>query len=91
MFTSITFFTSIDAACGFAGEDYAQAVVEENARRALNKWDERVSHYDVAVDLPLLPMSYRLSSRHERMTSGSSRLDTRMAGYGRLLPRLTSS
>jgi heme-degrading monooxygenase HmoA len=52
MFTSVTFFTSIDAVRGFAGEDYEQAVVEETARRALSRWDERVSHHDVAVDLP---------------------------------------
>jgi hypothetical protein len=52
MFTSVTFFASIDAVRGFAGEDYEQAVVEETARRALSRWDERVSHHDVAVDLP---------------------------------------
>jgi hypothetical protein len=52
MFTSVTFFTSIDAVRGFAGEDYKQAVVEEAARRALSRWDERVSHHDVAIDLP---------------------------------------
>jgi heme-degrading monooxygenase HmoA len=52
MFTSVTFFTSIDAVRDFAGEDYEQAVVEEAARRALSRWDERVSHHDVAVDLP---------------------------------------
>jgi heme-degrading monooxygenase HmoA len=52
MFTSVTFFNSIDAVRGFAGEDYEQAVVEETARRALSRWDERVSHQDVVVDLP---------------------------------------
>lgn len=52
MFTSVTFFTSIDAVRGFAGEDCEQAVVEGTARRALSRWDERVSHHDVAVDLP---------------------------------------
>jgi heme-degrading monooxygenase HmoA len=51
MFTSVTFFASIDAVRGFAGEDYEQAVVEETARRALSRWDERVSHHDVAIDL----------------------------------------
>jgi len=51
MFTSVTFFTSIDAIRDFAGEDYEQAVVEETARRALSRWDERVSHHGVAVDL----------------------------------------
>ena len=36
---------------GFAGDDYEQAVVEEAARQALSRWDERVSHHEVAVDL----------------------------------------
>ena len=52
MFTSVAFFTGIDTVRGFAGEDYERAVVEETARRALSRWDERVSHHEVAVDLP---------------------------------------
>jgi antibiotic biosynthesis monooxygenase (ABM) superfamily enzyme len=51
MFTSILLFTGLDAVRGFAGEDYQQAVVEETARRALSRWDERVSHHEVAVDV----------------------------------------
>ena len=51
MFTSVAFFTSIDAVRGFAGEDYEQVVVEETARRALSRWDEQVSHHEVAVDI----------------------------------------
>ena len=51
MFTSITWFTSVDAVRGFAGDDYEQAVVEEAAQQALSRWDERVSHHEVAVDL----------------------------------------
>jgi heme-degrading monooxygenase HmoA len=51
MFTSIAWFTSLDAVRGFAGDDYEQAVVEEAARAALSQWDERVSHHEVAVDL----------------------------------------
>lgn len=51
MFTSITYFTSLDAVRGFAGDDYDQAVVEEAARLVLSRWDERVSHHDVAIDL----------------------------------------
>jgi heme-degrading monooxygenase HmoA len=50
LFTSITFFTSLDAIRGFAGDDYEQAVVQDAARQALNRWDERVSHHDVAVE-----------------------------------------
>ena len=51
MFTSITFFTSLDAIRGFAGDDHEVAVVEEAARRALARWDERVSHHEVVADL----------------------------------------
>jgi hypothetical protein len=47
MFTSITFFTSLSAVRGFAGDDCEQAVVEDAARRALSRWDERVSHHEV--------------------------------------------
>jgi len=51
VFTSITFFTSLDAIRGFAGDDYEVAVVEEAARRALSRWDERVSHHEVVAEL----------------------------------------
>jgi hypothetical protein len=49
--TSITWFTSLDAVRGLAGDDYEPAVVEETAREALSRWDERVCHHEVAVDL----------------------------------------
>ena len=51
MFTSITYFTSMEDVRAFAGEDPEQAVVEEAARRALTRWDERVTHHEVAADL----------------------------------------
>jgi hypothetical protein len=51
VFTSITFFTSLDVIRGFAGDDYGVAVVEEAARRALSRWDERVSHHEVVAEL----------------------------------------
>jgi hypothetical protein len=51
MFTSITFFASLDAVRVFAGNDYEQAVVEEAARQALSRWDEQVTHHEVAIDL----------------------------------------
>jgi hypothetical protein len=51
MFTSLTFFTGIDAVRGFAGEDYQQAAVEDAARQALSRWDEQVSHHHVAIDV----------------------------------------
>jgi heme-degrading monooxygenase HmoA len=51
MFTSIVFFTSLDAVRGFAGDEYDVAVVEEAARRALSRWDERVWHHEVVAEL----------------------------------------
>jgi heme-degrading monooxygenase HmoA len=51
MFTSIVFFSRLDDVRAFAGEDLERAVVEEAARRVLIRWDERVSHHDVAVDV----------------------------------------
>ncbi|WP_372664029.1 antibiotic biosynthesis monooxygenase family protein [Amycolatopsis kentuckyensis] len=50
-FTSITFFTDLDAVRGFAGDSYEDAVLEEDARRALSRWDEHVNHAEVAVAL----------------------------------------
>ena len=52
LFTSITFFASMDDVRAFAGADPELAVVEERARRSLARWDERVTHHEVAVDLP---------------------------------------
>ena len=48
-FTSITWFADLDAVRGFAGGDYERAVVEEAARAALSRWDDRASHHEVAV------------------------------------------
>jgi heme-degrading monooxygenase HmoA len=50
-FTSITFFATMDDIHAFAGEDASRAVVEEAARRALTRWDDRVTHDEVAVSL----------------------------------------
>lgn len=55
MFTSITFFTSIHDVRAFAGEDPEQAVIEDTARRALTRWDERVTHHEVTIDLQRRP------------------------------------
>jgi hypothetical protein len=51
MFTSITFFARMDDIRDFAGDDYEQAVVEEAARQALSRWDERVLHHEVVAEL----------------------------------------
>jgi heme-degrading monooxygenase HmoA len=50
-FTSITFFTSMQAVRGFAGSHPERAVVEDTARRVLSRWDDEVSHHVVVADL----------------------------------------
>lgn len=50
-FISIAFFTSMQAVRAFAGDHPQRAVVEEAAQRLLSRWDEEVSHHEVAVDL----------------------------------------
>ena len=39
----------LDAVRGFTGAGYERAVVEEAARAALSRRDERVAHHEVAV------------------------------------------
>jgi heme-degrading monooxygenase HmoA len=50
-FTALTWFTDVDAVRGFAGDDYERAVVEDAARSALTRWDDRVTHHEIAFDL----------------------------------------
>lgn len=50
-FTSVTWFTGMDAVREFAGDDYELAVIEDAARAALSGWDEHVSHHEVALQV----------------------------------------
>jgi hypothetical protein len=74
MFTSITFFISLDAIRSFAGDDYELAVVEEASRQALSRWDERVSHHDVVAELEGSTQLAATSSRHDRMSCAQRRV-----------------
>jgi heme-degrading monooxygenase HmoA len=42
-----TRWASIDAICGFAGDDVARAVVEPDAAALFTDYDRRVVHYEV--------------------------------------------
>jgi heme-degrading monooxygenase HmoA len=46
-FLVITFWESMDAIRGFAGEDPERAVVEPEARAVLAQFDDFVRHYEV--------------------------------------------
>jgi heme-degrading monooxygenase HmoA len=45
----ITFWRSVDAIRGFAGDDLEEAVVADEAAALLTQFDRRVRHYEVAV------------------------------------------
>lgn len=47
---AITFFSSLDAVRGFAGDDHETAVVEPEARRVLSRFEEKSVHYEVAAE-----------------------------------------
>lgn len=51
VFTSITFFTSMQAVRGFAGTRPERAVVEDTARQVLSRWEDKVAHHEVVVDI----------------------------------------
>ncbi|GAA3389515.1 antibiotic biosynthesis monooxygenase family protein [Cryptosporangium minutisporangium] len=51
LFTSVVVFTDLESVHAFAGAEPRVAVVEEAARAALVRWDEYVTHHDVAVDV----------------------------------------
>jgi len=50
-FITLTFFDSMEAVRAFAGDDYEQAVVPEEARRLLSHFDQRSAHYELILRL----------------------------------------
>ena len=53
LFTSITFFSDWDAIRTFAGPDPSRAMVGEQARRVLLRWEDQVFHHDVSANIHL--------------------------------------
>jgi antibiotic biosynthesis monooxygenase (ABM) superfamily enzyme len=51
-FQTILWFSSLASIEAFAGVDYTRAVVNDEDRKLLSRFDERVRHFDVAVRLP---------------------------------------
>ena len=46
-FATLTLWESWDAVRAFAGDDAETAVVPEEARAVLSRWDERSAHYEL--------------------------------------------
>jgi antibiotic biosynthesis monooxygenase (ABM) superfamily enzyme len=49
-FMTITHFESLDAIRALAGEELDRAHVAPEAQRLLSRWDEHVSHFEIAFD-----------------------------------------
>jgi heme-degrading monooxygenase HmoA len=49
-FVSLTFFDDLDAVRAFAGPDYETAVVADEAREVLVRFDDHVGHYVTALE-----------------------------------------
>ncbi len=48
-FVTLTLFDSLEAVREFAGEDYEVAVVPPEARKLLERFDERSAHYETVL------------------------------------------
>jgi heme-degrading monooxygenase HmoA len=49
-FVSLTLFDDLDAVRAFAGPDYETAVVADEAREVLVRFDDHVGHYETAFE-----------------------------------------
>ena len=49
-FVTMMLWESIDALRAVAGDNYEVAIVPEERRRVLSRWDERAQHYEVVLD-----------------------------------------
>ena len=49
-FMTVTRFDSLDAVREFAGDDYEQAVISDEAHGLLSSFDDRVALYELAFD-----------------------------------------
>jgi heme-degrading monooxygenase HmoA len=49
-FVSLTFFDGLDPVRAFAGPDYETAVVADEAREVLVRFDDHVGHYETAIE-----------------------------------------
>ncbi len=55
-FVAITYFESVDAVRAFAGLDYGVAVVSQEAKKLLERYDQRAEHYTVVLEPEASPV-----------------------------------
>jgi heme-degrading monooxygenase HmoA len=52
-FIVLNLFESLEAVKRFAGEQYATAVIEPEAKRLLMRWEETAEHYEVRATIKI--------------------------------------
>jgi heme-degrading monooxygenase HmoA len=52
-FVTVMWFDTLDAVRVFAGQDYEVAVVPQNARALLSRFDPRSQHYEVRAEMKM--------------------------------------
>ena len=48
-FVALTIFESLSAVRDFAGEDYETAVISNEAKQVLKRFEERAAHYEIVI------------------------------------------
>ena len=61
-FITIILWESLDDIRAIAGDDYETAVVPEERKRVLSRWDLKAAHYEVTASTPS-PLSFPAGSR----------------------------
>jgi heme-degrading monooxygenase HmoA len=56
-FITIILWSSLDDIRAIAGADYERAVIPEERKRVLSRWDENAAHYDVSSTMAS-PLSF---------------------------------
>jgi antibiotic biosynthesis monooxygenase (ABM) superfamily enzyme len=49
-FTTLVWFTSLEAIRAFAGEGFENAVLTDKARSLVARWEERATHHELAAE-----------------------------------------
>jgi heme-degrading monooxygenase HmoA len=52
-FVTVMWFDTLEAVRVFAGQDYEVAVVPQNARALLSRFDQRSQHYEVRAEMKM--------------------------------------
>jgi heme-degrading monooxygenase HmoA len=79
----LTRWQSLEAVRAFAGDDIERAVVADDAATMLKRWDDRVRHYEVALEHGASAPSKRRRVPSKTRPRASKKKTARRGGRGR--------